>query len=240
MRTNIVVLVVVVVITGAGFANGATVVADVPGTDAIWLAGQPNGTSIYGDVAPDNSPVAVNVAGLAGESISFSTTGTTSIGFDPVRFPVVGADGATESLWPTELGHVINTAQPNFGLSGFTAPSCSLLGVFLDSYHSQSTPPSLDFSIPGSTSFSQLSPQLQQIFFIGDGLTGTGNGNQQLFQIPPGADTLYLATMDVNNHDNIGSLEVTVNGVPEPSTLALLASGAIGLLGWVWRRKRAG
>jgi hypothetical protein len=40
----------------------------------------------------------------------------------------------------------------------------------------------------------------------------------------------YTATLAVQNND----LVLTV--VPEPSTLALLLAGVLGLIGWAWRR----
>jgi Ca2+-binding RTX toxin-like protein len=46
------------------------------------------------------------------------------------------------------------------------------------------------------TSFSSLSPQLGQVFFIGDGLTGNGTGSRQSFIAPLGATRLYLGIPD--------------------------------------------
>jgi hypothetical protein len=43
----------------------------------------------------------------------------------------------------------------------------------------------------------------------------------------------YSATLAVQGND------LVVNVAPEPSTLALLAAGALGLLGYGWRRRRA-
>src|SRR5437867_436430 len=51
--------------------------ATVPGTANLWLAGMPDGSNgHFGDVAPDNSPVEVtDVALVAGASLSFDATG---------------------------------------------------------------------------------------------------------------------------------------------------------------------
>ena len=77
------------------------------------------------------------------------------------------------------------------------------------------------------------------MFFIGDGLTGTGTGNLQQFFIPVGATRLYLATHDgFGWYNNVGAFEVSVTGaVPEPQTYALMFAG-LGLVGWMARRRR--
>jgi hypothetical protein len=100
-----------------------------------------------------------------------------------------------------------------------------LVGVYLDGPQptpsnptvSPTSPPSLNFS--GDHSFSSLSPELDQVFFIGDGLTGTGTGSEQSFKVPSGATNLYLGFADAYNWqgptgyygDNSGELSLTVN-----------------------------
>jgi len=44
---------------------------------------------------------------------------------------------------------------------------------------------------------------------------------------------VYLATVAVQGND------LVLNVVPEPSALVLLAAGALGLLGYGWRRRKA-
>jgi hypothetical protein len=64
-----------------------------------------------------------------------------------------------------------------------------------------------------------LHPKIGQVFFIGDGLTGTGTGSIQTFFVPSTATHLYLGYIDdgdpPNNlgpccfTDNLGSMSVT-------------------------------
>jgi hypothetical protein len=101
--------------------------------------------------------------------------------------------------------------------------------VFLDNDRPDLSPPTttLNFESIG-LNFISLSPELKQVFFIGDGLTGTGDGAIQDFEIPAGATRLFLGTMDGYGwYNNIGSFEVEV--VPVPTTILLLGSGLIGL-----------
>ncbi len=58
-----------------------------------------------------------------------------------------------------------------------------------------------------------MSPKIGQVFFIGDGLTGTGSGAVQVFSVPATATHLYLGYVDSCNNtvpgcysDNSGSL----------------------------------
>lgn len=44
--------------------------------------------------------------------------------------------------------------------------------------------------------FTELSPGLAQIFFVGDGLSGEGTGTTQTFNVPDGATRLYLGFQD--------------------------------------------
>jgi hypothetical protein len=78
------------------------------------------------------------------------------------------------------------------------------------------------------TQFSSLAPQVKQVFFIGDGLTGTGSGAVQNFIVPTGATRLFLGPMDgFEWKGNTGSFTVTVQAVPEPSTIF-----GLGVLGF--------
>ena len=95
--------------------------------------------------------------------------------------------------------------------------------------------------VVGATGFS---PLLNQIFFIGDGLTGDGSGSVQSFLAPVGATRLFLAVADsIGSSDgNSGSLSVTYNATPggavqEPASWALMIAG-FGLAGASLRRRR--
>lgn len=131
-----------------------------------------------------------------------------------------------------KLGNPTNTNGPdggNFGykiasfngIAGIDAPVIGYLaGVFLDSNEPINPPPAaLNFSTIGMN-FTTLSPQIGQVFFIGDGLTETGN--VQEFVVPPTATRLFLGLADSryyggepgSYHDNTGSFIVTVEALP--------------------------
>ncbi|GCL46217.1 hypothetical protein NIES3787_19090 [Microcystis aeruginosa NIES-3787] len=188
----------------------------VPGQSNLWLAGMPNGTTLAGDNAPTHSPVQVGLSLIPGQTLNFSATG--AVNNDPPPPP----PGATPD------GGVLISWGPNYGISQIlNAPLNSLLGVFLDDTQPDSTPApaALNFSSIG-LNFSSLAPQVKQVFFIGDGLTGTGTGAVQNFIVPTGATRLFLAPFDSGTFNNSGSFTVTVQAVPEPSTI--LGLGVLG------------
>ena len=158
--------------TPLGMPTGTSTVV-VPGSADVWLAGQPAGTMYpdgmgtgTGDTAPAQSPVEVPVAG--GSTLTFSATGGTSYtgGFCTGSSP---DGGCTVLLASQGAGH---------GLSNLTTPMNALLGVFLGPGAPGGTAPAaLDAS--GANDFTTSAPLLNQVFFIGDGLTGTGTGTVQ-------------------------------------------------------------
>ena len=187
----------------AAFTSQAAVIS-VPGTSDIWLAGMPDGTAASsGDSAPTHSPVFVNGVDLSVESITFNNV-TGGVRHNP---------GCPPGCFDPDGGTFFNHAPGAInGLSDLRAPINSLVGVFLDDNQpdSSAAPGALDFEVSG-TDFVSLDPELKQVFFIGDGLTGTGGGEAQSFTIPEGATRFYLGTMDgFGWFNNSGSLEVDI------------------------------
>ncbi len=204
----------------------ATITITVPGIADVWLAGQPNGATLGNDIAPTNSPVLASssLTLTAGGVLSFSATGTTNTG---------GGQTATSPDGTGSAGTI-----PANSLSGYGGPGEALIGVFIGSgLPSGSSPATLDFSTAAAQSAGIISPLLQQVFFIGDGLTGTGSGSSQQFTTPAGATRLFLGTADTvgNSFNNTGSFNVTVSdnvpvsGTPEPGTALLLVTPAVVL-----------
>jgi hypothetical protein len=90
-------------------------------------------------------------------------------------------------------------------ISGIQAPTLGFVtGVFESGPPEGDAPATLDFNTIG-TDFPSLSPTLQQLFFIGDGLTGDGSGNVQVFYVPNGSKTLYLGITDACNGSGLPS-----------------------------------
>ena len=127
---------------------------------------------------------------------------------------VFGADGGDCAGGNTDLTSTSNIA-------GIVAHDRSLflVGLFTAAKPPAKAPERLDFSPDKlGVAFPQLTPKLGQVFFIGDGKTGTGSGVLQKFVIPKGATTLYLGYADGFSFqgtpgaygDNKGGLNVTV------------------------------
>jgi len=83
-----------------------------------------------------------------------------------------------------------------------------LVGVFLNNNEpSDPAPIRLDFRQTALTeSFTELYPDLNQTFFIGDGLTGVGTGVPQRFHVPATATRLFLGFADGSDFNGLPGL----------------------------------
>lgn len=229
----------------------------VPATADIYLARQVVGTQINNpacqtvDSVPQQAACEADGLDLApGSWLRFTATGQAS----NWGGGLVGPDGQ-ESLTATDTvagtttivgtGYVWDWFNPlPLTLSGHVGiPVAGLIGVFTaDAMPPLGTasvlPPSLDFTTSGLTrNFTLLTPELRQIFFIGDGRTD--GGVLQEFLVPSGATHLFLAIDDSPGTyvGNPGGFTVGIEAVPEPSSILALLVG-LGSLGGVMRLKR--
>jgi hypothetical protein len=186
-------------VVSAASASGAVLTVDAQAN--IFGAGHSTapGNAWGGGVLP---PVYTFTA-KPGLVLTFSSvTGTVSSGAN-----TAGPDGAQDgpSTDMESLGGISGIID---GSSGFF-----LVGLFASDAEPQDpAPPRLDFSA-GLESLTVLTPALNQTFFVGDGLTGTGTGPVQRFKVPDGATRLFLGFADGNTM-GVNSDLYNYHGVP--------------------------
>lgn len=205
----------------------------VPGTANIFGAGHavpPNPGGSGGGTLP---PVHVFSA-APGTVLTFPSI-TGSISCCPNGGHSAEGDTVTDTdVWSTA------------GISGIVHQNrrIFLAGVFLDDeepFNDGSCPdplatPSLTYPPDDLETFPP--PELGQLFFIGDGLTGVGTGSVQRFMVPPTATRLFLGFADAPNltgcpgahDDNPGSLSVQLAMTQEIPTVSEWGLVIMGML----------
>jgi hypothetical protein len=181
-------LVAAAVLSYAGPAGAAGKSIAVPGSSDVYLASMTSVPHYPGGAG--TLPVHVKVA--PGVAVTFASV-KGQVGCD--GFVGNGPDGhCTET--------VSNITAKN-NLSGYkdTSSTMVLVGVFTNGKKPVApAPPTLTFGDSGarnySHSFTSLAPKLDQVFFIGDGLTKTGSGTHQKFVPPANAAVLFLGFAD--------------------------------------------
>jgi hypothetical protein len=213
-----------------GVSAQASTVVDVLGTYDLYLAGQPDGTSCcYFDNAPAESPILAPVSLYNGETLTFSATGGASHEPGPLY---ATPDGDTSQTYDLHADYLTGISGPKgIHLGG-------LAGVFLGPDPTSEPAPA---QLSG-TDFASIAPEIGQIFFIGDGLTGTGSGSIQTFIVPTGATRLFLGiTDDGGYYDNGGEIVANIttlaSAVPEPSVWMMILAG-VALMGAALRFNR--
>lgn len=181
--------------------NGKTQYIKSLGTDAIFLAGRTDvnipalgisdpsfpllrQTFVRSDFLQETTPQ--STVAQPGEIFTFEASGN-------VEFFV----GSTNPFTPDGSGG--SNLSSLGGISGYQGLGGALVGVFLDDENpaSKVSPETLNFSSSGlGTSFTTLAPKIGQVFFIGDGRTGTGQGEVQKFIAPIGTTRLFVGTAD--------------------------------------------
>ena len=174
----------------------------------------------YNDGSDGGAPVAYAFTARPFQTLTFSSvTGAWTCNNS---VPEYGPDGTTGSCYHTG-GQDIDDAAAPFSAYDLTDFAGAMVGVFLEDALPSAAPASLRFYVSDNsqggiqTDFKALAPKIGQVFFIGDGLTGTGSGSTQVFAIPPTATRLYLGYADTCSQqpgpaapgcysDNAGSL----------------------------------
>jgi hypothetical protein len=178
-----------------------TLTVNVPATSNPYLAGTPVGTKArVGDSAPQQSPVLVERTLSHAVAVTFTAVG--AIQHTPECPP--------DCHSPNGAALARHRGGAEHGISDVIAPMDALMGVFLSDQppDGSKTPRPLDFRA-SRRDFNSFSPQLKQVFFIGDGRTRGGALRRYL--VPAKATKLYLAVMDGYEwNNNSGSFTVTV------------------------------
>ncbi len=209
----------VLLLVASGFFSQALAAPfEVPGTANPWLVDAT--TASGGDTAPGQSPVIISLVDfVAGDQLGFTVTGSVSFGGGTPTDPPDGSLFIVRDLY-----HLYDSTNggPENGLAGLNAPANALVGAFVGPTIPVPGPtpqPFLNFTVdgnvPSNIDYPSLAPELNQPFFIGDGLNASNI--RQRVVVPPGATRLVLGSMDGSGwYNNSGSFSVEVAIAAEP------------------------
>lgn len=159
-------------------------------------------SNIFGAGHAECPPPASGTAGILPPVFSFAALPDQQIAFSAVTGSI-GCCGDPNVLNGPDGGPFASASTNILSIGGIAGiidndHTLFLVGVFLDDTEPADPAPSrLDFSAGAlGESFVTLSPQLRQVFFIGDGLTGNGTGVTQRFNVPAGATRMFLGFAD--------------------------------------------
>jgi hypothetical protein len=167
-----------------------------------------------------------------------SVSGTVTFNDYNSPLPYYDADGGGSSSSVTSYQ----------GISGITFADRwgTLVGVFVNGPpagfgdgSSGSSAPDLSYTA-SDLALNSFAPELNQSFFVGDGLTGDGTGTVQQFHVPDTATELFLGFSDGPNfhgapgsyNDNAGSLTVSFQIVSEPTLIINKLAPSQATLSW--------
>jgi hypothetical protein len=194
---------------------------NVPGQANIFGAG--HGVPPSGDGGEGSLPPGVSLAAGTGRVLTVSNvTGTVNSG-------CTGSANGPDGLHGGCGGTDINSTG---GIAGIVDSQASmmLVGVFLtDSEPQDPAPARLDFSpsVGLGEDYAAIAPGIGQVFYVGDGLTGTGSGSAQQIQVPPNATRLFLGIADAfvgdpgHYGDNSGNFTATVDVTADEASPSL-------------------
>ena len=165
---------------------------------SIYLAGQPGGTKLGNLSVPANSPAQASISLTPGQGLSIVASGHVGGVASEGVFGLQGQDLAAA-----------------FGLSQARVPDNALIGVFTgDSIQASPTPVGIDFVRTELGTVQTLYPLLQQVFYIGNGMTLLGQ--TRVIVVPPGATRLFLASA-AGGFAASGSFTASISQVPIPA-----------------------
>lgn len=232
--------------------NAAIIDLSLAGSDAIWLAGRtdlvipPASDPWPGGMLRHSGPTPEEIRETMPPGFSVVAGDVIKV-FDPAVGGISFFNGFGGLMYgPDGNGIPGSSSISSFGgISGYLGTQGALVGVFLDaSIPNGAAPARLDFSVSGlGVDFLSLTPDLGQVFFIGNGFTSTNIAQE--FIAPTGASRLFVGITDAFGFngvpgafdDNDGSYRIRIGinddpaHVPEPGMLGLLGLGLAVLLG---------
>jgi Flp pilus assembly protein TadG len=198
-----------------------------PASGNLWLSGMPDNTTTQnfrsdntsvwdtnGTLAsPKQRPLELNLSNLGihpGDTIALEgITGTATWNNNSPSGSTNTADGDTTYLVANGVAPAASVPSTSSnGLSNSRAPIGAVMAVFLsdDAPNLTAAPTNLDFGSDTSRNYTSISPELKQVFYIGDGKRT--DGEAQTIVVPPHATKVYFGMMDAWQwNDNVGNFQ---------------------------------